>query len=231
MTAQRIVVVDTETTGLDPKFGDRIIEVACLELEKGIYPTGRSFHHYINPEYQISEKAFSIHGIHNDFLKDKPLFADIARELWYFISDAVLVIHNAEFDIKFLNSEFTRLGYPAVHMHQTIDTLRIARKKFPGIANNLDALCKRFNISLEDRDKHGALIDVRLLALVYIELTQGGRQQSFLQETQNEAVIMNNQVVIQRKVCSSRELYKPSEIEKHKEFVLQYLKRNNWGYE
>ncbi|USO02079.1 MAG: DNA polymerase III subunit epsilon [Alphaproteobacteria bacterium] len=225
----RFVVLDTETTGLDPLKGDRIIEVACLELDQGLYPTDRTYHQYINPQREIGRAAYNVHGIDNEFVKDSPLFADIAPELWDFIKDARLIIHNAEFDVKFLNSEFARLDYPTIHIDQSIDTLKIARKKYPGMANNLDALCKRFSISLEDREKHGALIDVRLLASVYIELTQGGRQQSFLNtEKQNRAEV-GNVSSINRRTCEPRTFDYP-ETENHKDFIKKNFKENLWGY-
>jgi len=225
----RFVVLDTETTGLDPRKGDRIIEVACLELDQGLYPTETTFHKFINPQRQIARAAFNVHGIDNDFVKDSPLFSDIAKDLWDFIKDAKLIIHNAEFDIRFLNAEFSRLDYPAISIDQSIDTLKIARKKYPGLPNNLNSLCKRFSISLEDREKHGALIDVRLLASVYIELTQGGRQQSFL-NTEKQNVSEIGKDFIKRKSLKSRKFGGLDNAEKHKEFILKNLKKNRWGY-
>lgn len=230
-TDQRVIVLDTETTGLDPVRGDRVIEIACLELEKGLYPTGRVMHYYFNPgEQSVSHGAFSVHGISTEFLQDKPNFSDLASEIWEFLSGATLVIHNASFDMKFLNAEFGLLDYPAISMEQTVCTLKIARKKFPGAANNLDALCKRFNISLQDRDKHGALVDVRLLAAVYVELTQGGRQQTLISNGQNNVEDINQRLVIQRKQCPKRAFDVGVEIEAHKAFILNALKINSWGY-
>lgn len=227
---ERVVVLDTETTGLDPASGDRIIEFAGLELERGLYPTGKAVHHYFNPEDKvISSGAFSVHGISNQFLKDKPLFSERAEEIWEFIHNATLVIHNAAFDMKFLNAEFSRLGYPEIPMTQTIDTLKIARRKLPGKTHNLDALCRHYNISLEEREKHGAMVDIKLLASVYIELTQGGRQQSLL-ATDGTAVLNEDaKIHIVRKVLPKREL--PSFDVSGHEMLMQEIKNNLWRYE
>jgi DNA polymerase III subunit epsilon len=174
MSGMREIVLDTETTGLDPDSGDRVVEIGCLELVNGV-PTDRRFHCYINPERDMPEGAFRVHGLSQAFLADKPIFAAIADQFLDFIADAALVIHNASFDLKFLNAELTRLGRPRLGAGQVIDTLEIARRKFPGALNSLDALCRRFAIDLSARDLHGALVDCRLLAEVYLELT-GGRQ-------------------------------------------------------
>lgn len=172
----REVVLDTETTGFNPQDGDRVVEIGCIELVNHV-PTGRHYHVYINPERSMPEEAFKVHGISDEFLKDKPLFADVARQFCDFIGEDPLVIHNAAFDIGFLNAELARLeGFPHVAMERAIDTVRIARAKFPGAQASLDALCKRFNIDNSARTKHGALLDAELLAEVYLELI-GGRQQ------------------------------------------------------
>ncbi|HLT76479.1 MAG TPA: DNA polymerase III subunit epsilon [Ferrovibrio sp.] len=172
----REVVLDTETTGLDPRDGDRVVEIGCIELINHI-PTGKHFHVYINPERPMPEEAFKVHGLSDEFLKDKPVFAAIAKDFCEFIGEDPLVIHNASFDIGFLNAELARLdGMPHIAMERAIDTVRLARGKFPGAQVSLDALCKRFNIDLSARIKHGALLDAELLAEVYLELV-GGRQQ------------------------------------------------------
>ncbi|WP_298725095.1 DNA polymerase III subunit epsilon [uncultured Ferrovibrio sp.] len=172
----REVVLDTETTGLDPQNGDRVVEIGCVELINHI-PTGRHYHIYINPERPMPEEAFKVHGLSDEFLKDKPVFADIAREFCDFIGEDPLVIHNAAFDIGFLNAELARLdGFPHIAAERAVDTVRLARSKFPGAQVSLDALCKRFNIDNSARTKHGALLDAELLAEVYLELI-GGRQQ------------------------------------------------------
>lgn len=170
----REIVLDTETTGLDPAAGHRIVEVACLELLNHI-PTGRDYQTYVNPERDVPADALAVHGLTAEFLGDKPRFADIADELLQFIADAPLVIHNAEFDVRFLNAEFQRLARPPLTGIRIVDTLQIARQKFPGAPVSLDALCRRFAIDNSDRTRHGALLDTELLADVYLEL-MGGRQ-------------------------------------------------------
>jgi len=170
----REIVLDTETTGISPRDGHRIIEIGALELMHHL-PTGRSLHLYINPERDIDEGAIAVHGITLDFLADKPIFADVAEEFLAFIGSDPLVIHNASFDMAFINSELTRADRPALAMSQSIDTLAMARKKFPGAQANLDALCRRFEVDNTHRGLHGALVDADLLASVYIELL-GGRQ-------------------------------------------------------
>lgn len=174
----REVVLDTETTGISPRDGHRIIEIGALELMHHL-PTGRRLHLYINPERDIDEGAIAVHGITLDFLADKPIFADVAEEFLAFIGSDPLVIHNASFDMAFINSELTRVERPVLGMDQSIDTLAMARKKFPGAQANLDALCRRFEIDNTHRDLHGALLDADLLANVYIELL-GGRQPGLL---------------------------------------------------
>jgi DNA polymerase-3 subunit epsilon len=169
----REIALDTETTGLDPLLGHRIVEVACVELVNHL-PTGRHFQAYVNPERDIPAEAEAVHGLGAAFLADKPRFAEIVDGLMQFIGDAALVIHNAEFDIRFLNAELARLKRPAL-AHRIVDTLQIARRKFPGAQASLDALCRRFAIDNSARTKHGALLDAELLAEVYLELV-GGRQ-------------------------------------------------------
>lgn len=170
----REVVFDTETTGLDPKSGHRLVEVGCIELMNHI-PTGEHFHRYINPMRDMPEEAFRVHGLSADFLAKHKTFDAHAAELVEFIGDSPLVIHNADFDMNFLNYELGLLGLPIVPRSQAIDTLHIARRKFPGSPASLDALCKRFNVDLSARNVHGALLDAQLLASVYIELI-GGRE-------------------------------------------------------
>ncbi len=173
----REIVLDTETTGLDPASGHRIVEVACLELINHI-PSGRTFQRYLNPDRDMPDDAYAVHGLSAAFLADKPRFGDIAAELLAFIDGAPLVIHNAEFDMRFLNAELARIEQAQLASHQAVDTLQIARRKFPGSPASLDALCKRFNIDNSARERHGALLDAELLAEVYLELI-GGRQAGF----------------------------------------------------
>ncbi|MXW92217.1 MAG: DNA polymerase III subunit epsilon [Rhodospirillaceae bacterium] len=173
----REIVLDTETTGLDPAAGHRIVEIGALELQHHL-PTGREYHTYLDPEREMPEEAFAIHGLSDDFLAGKAKFADAADALLDFIGDAPLVIHNAEFDLRFLNAELAQIGREPLDPGRVVDTLLIARQKFPGARASLDALCQRFEIDLAARDKHGALIDSHLLAAVYLELV-GGRQPGF----------------------------------------------------
>ncbi len=173
----REIILDTETTGLDPAAGHRIVEVACLELVNHL-PSGRQFQRYLNPDRDMPEEAFAVHGLSAAFLADKPRFPEIADELVGFIGEAPLVIHNAEFDIRFLNAELDRVGRPPLDTAQAVDTLQLARRKFPGSPASLDALCRRFNIDNSARNLHGALLDAELLAEVYLELI-GGRQAGF----------------------------------------------------
>ena len=172
----RQIVLDTETTGFDPLNGDRLVEVACLEIQD-LVPTGRSFHRYIDPCRDVPAGAEKVHGLSAAFLRGKPKFddPDIVDALLDFIGDAHIVAHNASFDRNFVNWELQHIGRAALHESRWIDTLAMARTRFPGAHCSLDALCKRFKISLAERDKHGALIDARLLAEVYLEL-HGGRE-------------------------------------------------------
>ena len=172
----REIVLDTETTGLDPRSGHRLIEIACVELDD-LAPTGRHFHCYIDPERDIDPDAERVHGVSRAFLTGKPRFGDpeVVEALLGFVDGAPLVAHNAGFDRGFVNHELARAGRPELPAGQWIDTLGLAQKRFPGLHNSLDALCKRFRISLAEREKHGALIDARLLAGVYLEL-RGGRE-------------------------------------------------------
>ena len=170
----REIVFDTETTGLDPYEGHRLVEVGCIELLNRI-PSGQTFHRYINPQRDVPEEAYKVHGLSTQFLADKPLFGDICEDLLAFIGDAPLVIHNASFDIGFLNVELERAGRPLIARERMVDTLLIARRKHPGASNRLDDLCARYAIDSSRRTKHGALLDAELLAEVYVELI-GARQ-------------------------------------------------------
>ena len=170
----RHIVLDTETTGLSAKDGHRIIEIGAVEMVN-LSLTGQSLHLYINPEREIDAGAQEIHGLSSEFLAIKPVFADILSEFTDFIGDDLLVIHNAPFDIGFLNAELSRCGHPPLSMDRVVDTLPLARQKYPGAQASLDALCRRFGVDNSHRDLHGALIDADLLAAVYVEL-QGGRQ-------------------------------------------------------
>jgi DNA polymerase-3 subunit epsilon len=170
----REIVFDTETTGLDPNQGDRLVEIGCIELLDR-FPTGKTFHRYLNPERDMPEAAFNVHGLSIDFLKDKPRFVEVVEDLVAFIGDAPLVAHNAMFDLGFLNAELARAGKEPVSRERLIDTLMIARRKHPGGSNRLDDLCVRYKVDNSRRTKHGALLDAELLAEVYLELI-GARQ-------------------------------------------------------
>ncbi|ASM73969.1 MULTISPECIES: DNA polymerase III subunit epsilon [Roseobacteraceae] len=179
----REIVLDTETTGFDPFTGDRIVEIGAVEL-MGHMATGKTYHQYINPERGMPDEAFQVHGLGDDFLRDKPKFASIGQAFLDFIGDAKLVIHNAAFDMKFLNAELKWMNLPEIPYDRAIDTLEIARKRFPGSPASLDALCRRFGIDNGARTLHGALLDSEILAEVYLELI-GGRQPDFGLSTGN----------------------------------------------
>ena len=181
----RSVLFDTETTGIDPLTGDRVIEIAALELIRDL-PSGKSFHRVVDPERDVPEGATRVHGFTRGDLIGKPRFADIVDDLLAFLGDDPLVAHNAAFDFGFLNAEFARLRLPSLHPGRMVDTLALARTKFPGLPNSLDALCRRFDIDLSERSTHNAVLDCKLLAQVYIELT-GGRQRGLLLAAEGQA--------------------------------------------
>ncbi|TAL79170.1 MAG: DNA polymerase III subunit epsilon [Beijerinckiaceae bacterium] len=170
----REIVLDTETTGLDPASGHRIVEIGCVELFNRI-PSGQTYHVYLDPERDMPEEAFRVHGISAEFLADKPKFSEIAEAMLDFLGDAPLIAHNAEFDMRFINAELLRHGFASIAADRVIDTLTLARRRYPGAGNSLDALCQRYGIDLSRRSKHGALLDAEILAEVYAELL-GGRQ-------------------------------------------------------
>jgi DNA polymerase-3 subunit epsilon len=170
----REIVLDTETTGLDPDAGHRLVEVGCVELVNYL-PTGRTFHSYINPERDMPEEAFRVHGLSSEFLMSYPVFAEVAEAFLDFVGDSKLVIHNAAFDVRFINAELVRLGRAALAPDCAVDTLLLAQRRFPGASNSLDALCRRFSVDATARTLHGALLDCQLLAEVYLHL-MGGRQ-------------------------------------------------------
>jgi DNA polymerase III subunit epsilon len=174
----REVVLDTETTGLDPYQGHRLVEIGCVELLNR-FPTGQTFHRYLNPQRDIPPEVFAIHGLSGDFLRLQPVFADVAAALLDFIGAAALVAHNAVFDLSFLNAELERANHAAIPRERLVDTLLLARRKYPGSPNRLDDLCSRFGINNSHRTKHGALLDAELLAEIYVELI-GARQASLV---------------------------------------------------
>lgn len=214
----REVVLDTETTGLDPAEGHRIIEIGCLELE-GHVPTGRSWRSYLHPERDIPEEAIRIHGLSLEILGAAPVFAAIADDLLAFLGDAPLVIHNAEFDLKFLNAELARLERAPIPLGRAVDTVAIAKRRFPGARYSLDELCKRFAIDLSVRAKHGALIDAELLAQVYLELI-GGRQVRLELSPGDVAVVQEDSVrVARRREHALPERLSAAEREAHARFI------------
>ncbi len=201
----REIALDTETTGLDPKSGHRIVEIGCVEMQNHV-ATGKTFHRYLNPQRSMPEEAYAVHGLSEAFLADKPLFKDIAADMLAFLGDAPLVIHNAAFDMGFLNAELARLDLPLLVSERAIDTVRLAREKFPGAPANLDALCRRFEIDLSDRTLHGALKDAELLARVYLQL-KGGREPTL--------VLVSNRTLTRKQPPPQRQLRPtlPSEAE------------------
>ena len=191
----REIVLDTETTGFDPKTGDRLVEVGCIEIDD-LLPTGRTFHRYVNPDRLIPEAAIRVHGITDEKVKDAPRFHEIVDDLMEFIGDAPMIAHNAGFDRNFIDAEYVMAGRPATDPERWIDTLALAQKRFPGMPNSLDALCKRFKVSLADRTFHGALIDARLLAEVYLELRGGKERVLDLSVSKKAAVAVSGPIVM-----------------------------------
>jgi len=213
----REIVLDTETTGLDALRGDRLVEIGCVEMFNHM-PTGQTYHVYINPERAMPQEAFAVHGLSSEFLSDKPLFAAVADDFLAFIGDDPLIIHNASFDIGFINMELERIKRVAVPRERLVDTLLLARRKHPGVSNRLDDLCSRYAIDNSRRTKHGALLDAELLAEVYIDLI-GARQSSLiLGETPATSIRV---VEVERRVRETPlpPRVTPQEIEAHRAFV------------
>ncbi|UTD27017.1 DNA polymerase III subunit epsilon [Bradyrhizobium sp. WD16] len=183
----REIVLDTETTGLDPLRGDRLVEIGCIEIINRM-PTGQTFHRYINPERDMPAEAFAVHGLSTEFLAQKPLFAEVVDEFLAFIGEAPLVIHNASFDISFINMELERLKRVAIPRERLVDTLLLARRKHPGVSNRLDDLCSRYSINNSHRTLHGALLDAELLAEVYIDLIGARQSQLILADTRQSEI-------------------------------------------
>ena len=217
------IVLDTETTGLSVKDGHRIVEIGCVELDN-LVPTKNIFHSYLNPERKVSEKAFKVHGYSDKFLSDKKKFFEIADEFLNFIKDKKIIIHNAEFDISHLNNELSIAGKPEINKENTLDTLDIARNKYPGSGISLDALCKRFRIDNSKREKHTALIDCELLAKVYINLLdQKEPKLNF-----SNSVDINSVETQNKNITYSKKIVYPTseELEQHREFLKRDLKKN-----
>ena len=215
---EREIVLDTETTGLDPLGGHRIIEIGCVELVNRL-PTGNVFHYYINPERDVPAEAYAIHGKSTEFLQDKPKFDEIADQFIDFIGDSKLVIHNADFDMKFINHHLFNAKKPDIAKDRVFCTLIYARKNFPGASNSLDGLCKRFSIDNSRREKHGALLDSEILAEVYLEL-MGGKQNIISLEQQQKIVKTETTTEIKRVDFKSRSFaVSEDELKKHEELT------------
>jgi DNA polymerase-3 subunit epsilon len=213
----REIVLDTETTGLDPFEGHRIVEIGCVELVNCI-PTGRVWHGYVNPERDMPSAAFEVHGLSTEFLRDKPRFAELADEMLAFIGGAMLVMHNAAFDFGFLNAELDRIARPLLRWDCVVDTLALARRRHPGAPCSLDALCKRYDIDLSERDKHGALLDCRLLARIYAELVGGHQARlEFAINGGQVALLQTNVLPVRARSLQPR--LTAAEIEAHRAFV------------
>ena len=222
----RRIALDTETTGLNPIEGHRVVEIGCVELDNNI-PTGKEWHTYLNPERSMPEAALAVHGLDDNFLSDKPLFKDISLEFLNFIEGAELVIHNARFDIGFLNNELNLVNLPIINIEEAIDTVQVARQTIPGAAASLEALCKRFNIDLSQRGKHGALLDAQLLAEVYLELT-GGRQVSLVLNQTSKNLDSANKVKIESKDLNYVVAAVTKEEDEQHQKMLQKIKEPIW---
>lgn len=215
----REIVLDTETTGLDPLRGDRLVEVGCVELINHM-PTGQTFHRYINPEREMAAEAFAVHGLSTEFLADKPFFHEVVEELLAFIGDAPLVIHNASFDVSFINAELDRLKRPPIPRERLVDTLLLARRKHPGVSNRLDDLCSRYAIDNSRRTKHGALLDAELLAEVYVDLI-GARQSQLIlaAETTEIRISASGETLRRQRTIALLPRVTDAEREAHRAFV------------
>ena len=227
----REIVLDTETTGLDPQDGHRIVEIGAVELHNHV-PTGNVYHQYINPLIIMPDQAFAIHGLSDEFLSDKPKFSEIAKEFLDFIGSAKLVIHNAAFDIKFINAELKRIDKKEITFDRATDTLAIARKKFPGSPASLDSLCRRFKIDNSARVVHGALLDSQILAEVYLELV-GGKQPDFALNIANVSNENNNSIFHEKRAWVRKEKLKSrlttEEKANHESFIKELGNTSMWS--
>jgi len=226
----REICFDTETTGLDPRDGHKVIEIGCVELINKV-KTGKFFHAYINPQRDVPDEAFKIHGISTEFLQDKPLFSNVANDFVEFVKDAKLVAHNAAFDMKFINFELRQCNLEIIERGWVIDSLQIARSKFPGASNSLDGLCKRFGIDLSKRIKHGALLDAELLADIYLELSGGSQVSMFGNQVKDEIIVQTSEVREKKRIAIPARNFALSEeeIALHQEFIKNNLKENPWN--
>jgi len=236
---KREICFDTETTGFEPQEGDKLVEIGCVELIDGRV-TDRQCHLYINPEREVPQEAVDVHGLTTDFLKDKPTFKEIAKDFLDFIGEeGILVAHNAKFDMKFINFELQNIGFEPVK-NKVIDTLAIAKTKFPGQKNNLDVLCRRFGVDLSKRTKHGALLDAELLADVYIELLGGAQDAMFNDSDLLSGNLQGNHIELfaeilkkaqERILCEARNFdIDEAEFQAPQEFIKKHLKESLWDY-
>ena len=224
----REIVLDTETTGFDAQGDDRIVEIGCIELLNHI-PSGREWHGYLDPQRDMPQSAFEVHGLSGEFLKGKPVFADIAEDFLAFIEHDTLIIHNASFDVGFLNAELARIDRLAIMMDRVTDTIALARRKHPGASNSLDALCKRYGVDASGRDVHGALIDCGLLACVYIELI-GGHQAHLELKALSSSVSGEdaNKAGVQLRPTPLAPRLSEAEADAHREFVAKLGAKALW---
>ncbi len=225
----REIVLDTETTGLDPLRGDRLVEIGCIEIFNRM-PTGQAFHRYMNPERDMPAEAFAVHGLSTEFLAGKPLFAEVVDEFLEFIGDSPLVIHNASFDVSFINAELDRIKRPAISRERLVDTLLLARRKHPGVSNRLDDLCSRYAIDNSRRTKHGALLDAELLAEVYIDLI-GARQSQLIlaAETAEIRVGVSGDMPRRQRLVPLEPRITDTEREAHRAFVATLGEKAIWN--
>src|SRR6201996_4933553 len=214
----REIVLDTETTGLDPLRGDRLVEVGCVEIFNRM-PTGQTYHVYINPERDMPAEAFAVHGLSSEFLSDKPLFAHVVEEFLAFIADAPLVIHNASFDISFINAELERIKRPVISRDRLGDPLLLARRKHPGFSNRLDDLCARYAIDNSRRTKHGALLDAELLAEVYVELIGARQAQLVLSQATGPSQVAGDMIIVRERLIPLIVSVSDDDREAHRAFI------------
>jgi DNA polymerase-3 subunit epsilon len=222
----REIVLDTETTGLDPASGHRVVEIGAVEIANMI-PTGRTFHVYLDPERDMPEEAFRVHGLSGEFLAGQKKFCEIADDFRQFMQNARLIIHNAEFDVRFLNAEFARLAAPPIDMADVVDTLALARQRHPGASNSLDALCQRYGVDASRREKHGALLDAHLLAEVYAEL-MGGRQAKLSLNVERKVVTLGDARLLRERPTPLGGRLTLEEVQAHRAFVAS-LKNPIWS--
>jgi DNA polymerase-3 subunit epsilon len=224
----REIVLDTETTGLDPLRGDRLVEIGCVEIFNRM-PTGQTFHRYINPQRDVPREAFEVHGLSTEFLADKPLFSAVVDELLMFVGDAPLVIHNASFDIGFINAELEKVSRAPIPRERLVDTLLLARRKHPGVSNRLDDLCSRYAIDNSHRTKHGALLDAELLAEVYVDLIGARQSQLILADKVQASVGTTSDAPRRQRTEPLLSRLKPEELAAHQAFVASLGEKALWA--